>query len=280
MTQTPNPLQAWFRRAAIYMRLPSQGQYWPEGSLDMPTNGEFPVLPMTALDEITYRTPDALFNGQAVIDVVQSCIPNIRDAWAMPSTDLISVLISIRIASYGQDMEIISTCPKCNETQDYTLDLRQILDGLSQADFGKSLSINDLEVFFAPMNYRQQTQIGMDQYETQRLIANSQDATLTDDQKNQSLNEAMKRISQATTRAMAFGIAGIRAPSGFASEPEHIMEFLTQCDRRVYAAIRDHQVTLREASDIKPVDITCSSCENRYQQQIELDLANFFAAAS
>ena len=95
MTQNPNPLQAWFRRAAIYMRLPSQGQYWPEGSLDMPTNGEFPVLPMTALDEITYRTPDALFNGQAVVDVVQSCLPNIRDAWLMPSTDLISVLISI-----------------------------------------------------------------------------------------------------------------------------------------------------------------------------------------
>ena len=219
MTQNPNPLQAWFRRAAIYMRLPSQGQYWPEGSLDMPTNGEFPVLPMTALDEITYRTPDALFNGQAVVDVVQSCLPNIRDAWLMPSTDLISVLISIRIASYGQDMEIVSTCPKCNETQDYTLDLRQILDGLGQTDFSQSLSINDLEVFFAPMNYRQQTQIGMDQYETQRLIANSQDAALTDDQKNQALNEAMKIAQEICENAPLSIVAAKHVINEYVKDP-------------------------------------------------------------
>ena len=53
MTQTANPLRHFFRQPAIYLRLPSNGNFWPEGDLAMPQNRELPVLPMTAIDEIT-----------------------------------------------------------------------------------------------------------------------------------------------------------------------------------------------------------------------------------
>jgi hypothetical protein len=72
---------------------------------------ELPVFPMTAIDEITYRTPDALFNGQAVVNVIQSCIPDIRDAWKTPGADLNAILVAIRIASYGHDMDMTVKCP-------------------------------------------------------------------------------------------------------------------------------------------------------------------------
>ena len=91
--QQPNPLSQYFRQPAIHIRLPSGGQFYPVGSINMPPNGELPVLPMTAVDEITYRTPDALFNGSAVISVIQSCVPAIRNAWVMPSTDIDAVQI-------------------------------------------------------------------------------------------------------------------------------------------------------------------------------------------
>ena len=52
-----NPLSQYFRQPAIYIKLPSQGSYYPPGALEMPENGEIPVFPMTAIDEITYRTP-------------------------------------------------------------------------------------------------------------------------------------------------------------------------------------------------------------------------------
>jgi hypothetical protein len=63
MTQISNPLRQYFRQPAIYLRLPTEGKHWPSEALDMPANKELPVLPMTAIDEITYRTPDGLFNG-------------------------------------------------------------------------------------------------------------------------------------------------------------------------------------------------------------------------
>ena len=114
MTQFANPLKQYFRQPAIYMRLPTGGKYWAEGTIDMPQNGEIPVYPMTAIDEITYRTPDALFNGQAVASVIQSCIPNVKNAWAAPAPDINSMLVAIRLASYGHELEIASTCPSCD----------------------------------------------------------------------------------------------------------------------------------------------------------------------
>jgi len=68
-----NPLKAYFRRPAIYLKLPSEGKYYPQGSVDIPVNGEVAVYPMTAVDEITTKTPDALFNGSAVVEIIKSC---------------------------------------------------------------------------------------------------------------------------------------------------------------------------------------------------------------
>ena len=95
---TSNPLQKYFRQPAIYVVLPSEGRHYPPGTLDMPTNGEIPIYPMTAMDEIISRTPDALFNGSAVAQLFKSCVPNIKDPWAVPQIDIDMLFTAIRIA--------------------------------------------------------------------------------------------------------------------------------------------------------------------------------------
>ena len=109
---TNNPLRQYFRQPAIYIKLPSQGKYYPPGTLNSSVTGEYPVYPMTAIDEITYRTPDAMFNGQATVNVIQSCVPDIKDAWQMPAIDMDTVLVAIRIASAGPLVVDIDTCTK------------------------------------------------------------------------------------------------------------------------------------------------------------------------
>jgi hypothetical protein len=79
-TKPINPLSKYFRRPEIYYKLPSNGRYWPENSIELPVNGEIPVFPMTNADEITLKTPDALMNGAGIVSVIQSCCPNIVDA--------------------------------------------------------------------------------------------------------------------------------------------------------------------------------------------------------
>jgi hypothetical protein len=104
MNMEPNPLNQYLRQPAIHLKLPSGGEYWPMGTLEMPITGEVPILPMSTRDEIVLNTPDALMNGQGVVDVIHSCVPNIKNAWAMPAMDLDAVLIAIRIATYSEKM--------------------------------------------------------------------------------------------------------------------------------------------------------------------------------
>lgn len=104
--QSTNPLASFFRQPKIYVSLPSKGMFWTKESLEMTENGELPVYAMTAKDEIMLKTPDALISGQATVDVIQSCIPAIKDAWKMPSIDLDTILVAIRIATYGEKMDL------------------------------------------------------------------------------------------------------------------------------------------------------------------------------
>ena len=69
-----NPLRQYFRRPAVFISLPSGGEgYGPDDiEFEDENNLELPVYPMTAIDEITTKTPDALFNGTATVEIIKS----------------------------------------------------------------------------------------------------------------------------------------------------------------------------------------------------------------
>lgn len=280
MTQSANPLQAYFRRPVIYIKLPSDGQFWPPGSLDMTPNRELPVLPMTAIDEITYRTPDALFNGAATVSVIQSCIPNIKNAWNIPNCDLNAVLTAIRIASYGKNMPVGTSCPSCNTDNEYELNLQTVMDSLQLGDYSQTVRHGDLEIFFQPMTYENQTQINLLTFEQQRVINMAPESDLTEEEKTQRINEAIRRITEITAQAIRNTIKSIRTPQALVTDPVHIQEFLLNCDRNFYNQIRDHAIKLRQSDEFKPLDLKCPSCQHEYKQQFTLDTANFFDNAS
>ena len=281
MTQTANPLKQFFRQPSIYLRLPSLGQYWDQSAIDMPPNKELPVYPMTAIDEITYRTPDALFNGQAVINVIQSCIPAIRDAWSTPGSDLNAVLVAIRIASYGHEMEMTIKCPACETESDFVLDLRSVLDKLVSPDYSKAIKQGDLEITFTPITYRHQNETNIKQYDQQRLIQQIQMSDqLSDEQKIEQLNETLQKITTLTIETLKYSIASIRTPQSLVTEPEFIHEFLVNCDRKFFTEIRDHIIELRQQSEIESIGVTCSHCDHKWNQTITLDQAAFFGVAS
>jgi hypothetical protein len=80
--QKKNPLSSFYRQPKIYVKLPSKGEFYPPGSLDVSANGEYPVYAMTAKDELLFKTPDALLSGQSTVELIKSCIPAITNPWA------------------------------------------------------------------------------------------------------------------------------------------------------------------------------------------------------
>lgn len=280
MTQTDNPLRKYFRQPVIHLRLPSGGKFYPPGSIDLPPNGEVPVLPMTAVDEITSRTPDALFNGSAVVNVISSCVPNIKDCWTIPAVDFNALLAAVRIASYGHEMEIGSTCPACGQIHEYTIDVRQALDQLRMPDYDTPAQLGDLSVYFTPMTYRQLNEVSQVQFGDQKLMQVINSSETTEEEKMVKLGEAFKRITYLTIRSIAQSIGAIKSANLMVTDYEQIEEFLINAPKDVFNKIRDHAVKLREATDLNPVDITCDNCQNQYKQEFTLDMSNFFETAS
>ena len=280
MTLNDNPLRRYFRQPAIYIRLPSGGQYYPPGTLDMPVNGELPVLPMTAVDEITSRTPDALFNGSAVMEIISSCVPSIKNPWEVPIIDISTLFVAIRLASYGHDMEIGSVCPKCNHRHELTVDLRQVLDTIGTPDYNQTITSGDLTFYFAPMSYRRINDVGRSQFEDQKILQMVNDATMSEEEKMTKLGDAFRKITELTINTISSAVAAIKTPDAMVTDPESISEFLHNCPKAIFDLVKEHAIHLREASDLKPVQVDCENCKHHYEQEFTLDMTNFFGDAS
>jgi len=275
-----NPLKQYFRQPAIYIRLPSNGQFYPSGTLNMPANGELPVLPMTTMDEIRYRTPDALFNGTATVDVIESCVPNILDAWAIPNVDIDTILIAIRIATFGHELSIGTQCPACSTEADYGVDLRTVMERIRAPNFREAYPLNDLEIYLHPMTYRDINDNNMQQFQDQKALQALEDPATTDQQRGQLLADMLAKLTAITTQALAQNIAMIKTPQAMVTDRTHITEWLANCDRTTFTAVKDRILATKTESEIKPLHIKCANCSHEYDQPFTLDMTTFFADAS
>lgn len=275
-----NPLSQYFRQPSIYIKLPSQGAYYPPGALDMPQNGEIPVYPMTMIDEITYRTPDALFNGQAVVNVIQSCIPNIKDAWAIPAMDIDTILVAMRIASYGHQMDFETTCPACKATADYGIDLRNVMGSLKAPDYSQPIKQGDIEIYFKPMTYKNLSDNNKIQFDEQRIFQSIPTEGDVNPEQMNAVSNALKKMTEMTVAALSQSIMTIKTPTAMVSEIEYISEFMKNCDRGIFNRIQDYVIERKNEAELKPITIKCSECQHEYQQNITLDMTSFFERAS
>ena len=103
-------------------------------------------------DEIRFKTPDALMNGEGVVEVIQSCVPSIKDAWQVKSYDLDTILIAIRIATYGETMDINFTVPIANEQASHTLNLPAILEEIQRQEIKNECKTLGLKCLSIPLD--------------------------------------------------------------------------------------------------------------------------------
>jgi hypothetical protein len=285
-TATPtlqNPLAKHFRQPSIYLKLPSAGTHWPEGSIDLPITGDIPILPMSTKDEIVLKTPDALLNGQGVVDVIQNCCPSIKDAWNMPSVDVDAVIIAIRIASYGNQMDFTSECPHCKTTNDYAVDLGIILSNITAPNYNTKLAVDDLKFKLKPQPYFSVNRSSMIAYEEQQILRSL--GTLEDnpEEAKRIFNNNLTKLVDLNIQMLADSTDYIETADGsIVSDANFIQEFYKNCDTKIVKAIR---IKLDEHSlygSIKPVNVVCQNeeCAKEFDITITFDFASFFAKGS
>jgi len=282
-TKKINPLLAHMRQPKIFIKLPSGGKYWPEGTLTPSTTGEFPVYSMTAKDELLLKTPDALINGQAVVDVIQSCMPNVIDAWGCPNMDIDVMLIAIRIASYGHMMPLQVTHPDIEGgSGEYEIDLRLIMDQLqNDITWDERIEIKpNLIIYIKPMDYKTANANNLAEFESNRIMKIVQDEALTDEQRLDFFKESFHKLADLSIGMLNYCVYKIDSDAGSTEDPEFIKEFMENSDREVFDSIKLRLEQLRKSNSIKPMSINISqdpATPRMVELPIVFDYASFFA---
>ena len=129
-----NPLGKYYRQPQIYVTLPTKGKYYPADVYTPSETGEIPVFPMTAMDELAFKTPDSLISGQSTVDVIKSCVPNLKNPWKMTNYDTDTILLAIRVATYGEVMPMTYSVPGTTMTVEHSVNLPALLEGLAKVE--------------------------------------------------------------------------------------------------------------------------------------------------
>jgi len=275
-----NPLTHWFRQPKIYIRLPSGGEFYPPGSLDVSANGDYPVFAMTAKDELMFKTPDALLSGQSTVEVIKSCIPAILDPWKMPSIDVDAVLIAIRVATYGEKMDVSTECVACGEDNSYDVDLVRRLEELSNFKYQSVVDCSPLIVHIRPYTYSELTKTNIKTFEQQRIFNIVNDDQMSDEEKMKKFGESFIKLTELTVEVIAGCISKIETPDSEVTDRQFIREFIDNAQKDVFDKISAHVQQLKKDADMPDVHVKCSSCGHEFDMTVSMDQSNFFEVRS
>jgi len=283
MTENSNPLNKYFRQASIYVKLPS-GTDYPADVVTKSETGEIGIMPMTAKDEVRFKTPDALMNGQGVVDVIESCVPDIKDAWQIKSYDLDTILVAIRIATYGETMEINFNVPGANESVAHTVNLPAILDEIQKTTVDTAFTLKDgLKITVQPLTYRDMTSTSLQTFQQQKMYSAVQDSELSDEDKATRFNDAFAKLTELNASILLKNMASLTMTDGTEiTDPAHIKEFVDNANATLIKEIENKLIDLRTQGAVKPLKLKASEEQIKkgapasYEVPVTFDTSNFF----
>ena len=283
MPENTNPLNKYFRQPSVYVTLPSGGNY-PPTVMERSQTGEIGIQPMTAKDEIKFKTPDALMNGQGVVDVIQSCIPQIKDAWQLVNYDLDTVFIAIRIATYGETMDVEFNVPSINEKSSHSLNLSALLEDIKKIKLVNEVTLKSgMKVEVRPLTYRDMNESSLQTFQQQKMYGSMQDSKLSDAEKVKRFDESFKQLTELSDKILLKNILKITTPEGAeVSDPSQIREFINNANATLINEMTGELVKLRVQGAVKPLKMKATEEQIKkgapasYEVPVTFDTANFF----
>ena len=284
MVENTNPLSKYYRQPAIYIALPTGKDYYGSDVVQPTETGELPVLPMTAKDELAFKTPDALMNGQATVDVIKSCMPNIIDPWNIVNYDLDTILLAIRIATYGETMDVTTTVPVVNEQITHSINLVALLETIKNIQFKDSVTTKDgFTVKLKPLTYKEITNTQIKTFQQQKQFAGITNSSLSEEEKTQRYAESFKQLNDLNFVMLSDSIISITTPGGEeVTEKTQIIEFLENTQSKRVQEIQEGLMELRNQAALKPIKINTTEEQIKkgapatFEIPLTFDNANFF----
>ena len=284
-----NPLKGYFRQYDSWVTLPSKemGIYPPEVA-EVNEDGEIGVMPMTGSDEILLKNPDALYNGEAIRQVIKSCCPSVKNPDKLLLNDLEALIVAIRKASYGKVMDMEVTCPECKKKSTLGLDLE---DALQYVEYlGKEYSVVithgsgankvDLRIHICPYRYESYLKIQKKTFEEEKIIRALQSRNVDEGEKITHISNAYQKIAQLSFNTVAESVLRITSEDDGdldVDDADHIFEFMMNISRENAKKISNALDSIAELGVKKKFDMTCEHCEHEFEERVIYDPASFFS---
>jgi hypothetical protein len=273
-----NPLQKYFRQPKLFVSLPSKGLYYGPGDIQGDSNN-VPVFAMTGMDEILMKTPDALFNGESTIKVIQSCCPYIVNAKAIPSLDIDTLLVAIRLATYGDQLAVNHVCKACGTENDFDIDLKTVIDHYANINFDSKVDHLDLIINLKPLSYQQLTDFNVENFKLERMLAQLTGTELAEEEKTKYIEQIYEKMADIQLKVLIESIESIRTPEVEIVDNGQIIEFLKNIDSVFYNAIKTKLEKNKELWSMPAQKVKCASCEAEDSVTVVLDQSNFFVSS-
>lgn len=308
-----NPLLDFARKPELTVKLPSNGNWYPEGMINYTLNGEVEVFAMTPKDELMMLNPDSLLSGDANIKLIESCVPSVKNAKDLLYPDANTLLLAIHRATYGEEMIINVTCPKCTEKaiqledpekvseaekngeimihpQENKLPIDNLLQSISYLDSEYKFNMdNGLTIYFSPTLLKDKLKYGLINFNQQKIAKyyenyDFEEFATQEDKKEVALKiiEAYENITDVGNNLITDSILKIELPDGsYVDDKQMILEFVSKTNTVVIGELHKKIQEINNIGVPSKVSYECQCCGHTWESELaEFNQSDFFGYSS
>lgn len=274
-----NPLSQYTKIPIKFTKLISNRKVPYKDGVINPDIEEFGICARSARDEMAFNNPDALLNGQAVRNVIENCVKDIKNADELYLPDVELLLIGIKLATKESSYEIETACPECGKVGAFERDLNGLFEGASFITEEPKLILEDsgLVLYMKPHTWKQHTHFSTKSFQQQKS-AQLADLATTDEEKLKIINKIFGDMAELQFEMLLGLISKIDCPNDVVvTDPEFIRDWLSDLDRNTVSMIMEKSRELNTCGIEKTMEVGCSECHHTWTlEDLKFDPSSFF----
>lgn len=274
-----NPLSKYFRQVKTYIAIPSS-KFIRDDSVVAFSNDrkEVSIKAMTAVDEVALKNPDALLNGEALAQVLTSCVEEIKDPFKMYINDVNVLMAAIKCASSGKDHPISVECPKCKHENNFNLDLEALIQQTTFLEPEYVVELMGLKIYVNPFTLRSQINamsLGFEESKTFKMLQDADD--VEDTKKIKAISQAIRKMAALNFDMIADSVTKVITADGeVVTDRNHIAQFVKGIEKDQTKAIEKKIEEINKVGLPQTIGMTCTSCEHTWDSPLHFDPTTFF----
>lgn len=274
-----NPLAKYTKIEEIFTKLVSNNAIkYKDGVLE--DGVKCGICARSARDEIMLNSPDALLNGDAIVRVIENCVPNVLNANELYVNDIEQLLIGIKLASKEDSYDINVVCPVCEQKGSFSRDLSYLMETAELFKEQPTLELsNGLVLKLKPLTWREFSDFSVNLFNEQKrvqVIENNDE--LKDEEKIKFYAEIFEKMTQLNYDMIIDQIQCIVTPDEVeVDDKEFINEWLGSQPASIIKEIKTVIDTMDSTGVSHTMEAECPHCNHEWLiEGLKYDPSNFF----